>query len=155
MTASTRSRPLSRLVTALVAGSLAAGILAACGSSNSPSPPGGGGTAATTPTTTEATTTTQAQTTTQTQTTQTQTSTQQASAAGKLVFTQNCGSCHTLKDAGSEGQVGPNLDDLKPDAARVQKQVEVGGGPMPAFKGTLSDAQIKAVAAYVASTAGK
>jgi mono/diheme cytochrome c family protein len=75
-------------------------------------------------------------------------------AAGKAVFTSNCGGCHTLADAGTSGAVGPNLDDLKPDAARVQHQVEVGGGPMPAFKGTLSDAEIANVAAYVSSVAG-
>jgi hypothetical protein len=33
--------------------------------------------------------------------------------------------------------------------------VEVGGGPMPSFKGQLSDAQIQALAAYVAKVAGK
>jgi mono/diheme cytochrome c family protein len=66
-----------------------------------------------------------------------------------------CGGCHTLKDAGSTGNVGPNLDQLKPSAATVSHQVEVGGGPMPAFKGTLSSAQIAAVAAYVSSVAGK
>jgi mono/diheme cytochrome c family protein len=76
-------------------------------------------------------------------------------AAGKAVFTSNCGSCHTLADAGTTGAVGPNLDDLKPDAARVQHQVEVGGGPMPAFKGTLSDTDIANVAAYVSSVAGQ
>ncbi len=77
-------------------------------------------------------------------------------AAGKQVFASaGCGGCHTLKDAGSTGNVGPNLDQLKPSAATVAHQVEVGGGPMPAFKGTLSPAQIAAVAAYVSSVAGK
>ncbi len=78
------------------------------------------------------------------------------SALGKQVFASaGCGGCHTLKDAGSTGNVGPNLDQLKPSKSRVVHQVEVGGGPMPAFKGQLSDAQIKAVAAYVSSVAGK
>jgi mono/diheme cytochrome c family protein len=80
--------------------------------------------------------------------------TQQASAQGKQVFTQNCASCHTLKDAAAKGTVGPNLDDLKPDQATVQRQVTNGGGAMPAFKGVLQDAQIKAVAQYVSSVAG-
>ncbi len=66
-----------------------------------------------------------------------------------------CGSCHTLAAAHSTGTVGPNLDQLKPDAATVQHQVEVGGGAMPAFKGQLTDAEIQAVAAYVSSVAGK
>jgi len=75
---------------------------------------------------------------------------------GKQVFTSaGCAGCHTLKDAGATGNVGPNLDQLKPSASIVQHQVEVGGGAMPAFKGRLSDAQIKAVADYVASVAGK
>ena len=31
-------------------------------------------------------------------------------AAGKELFVQKCGSCHTLGDAGTTGQIGPNLD---------------------------------------------
>jgi mono/diheme cytochrome c family protein len=80
---------------------------------------------------------------------------QNASAAGKAVFNSNCKSCHTLKDAGATGSVGPNLDDLKPDKATVSRQVENGGGPMPAFKGKLSDTQINDVSAYVSSVAGQ
>jgi mono/diheme cytochrome c family protein len=76
--------------------------------------------------------------------------------AGKQVFeTAGCKGCHTLKAAGANGQVGPNLDELKPDEATVEHQVTVGGGAMPSFKGTLSPAQIKAVAQYVSSVAGK
>jgi cytochrome c oxidase subunit II len=30
---------------------------------------------------------------------------------GKDLFVQECGSCHTLADAGTEGEVGPNLDE--------------------------------------------
>ena len=68
-------------------------------------------------------------------------------ALGKQVFASaGCGGCHTLKDAGSTGNVGPNLDQLKPSEATVAHQVEIGGGPMPAFKGQLSPAQIQAVA---------
>ena len=80
---------------------------------------------------------------------------QQASAEGKQIFTQNCKSCHTLKDAGATGSVGPNLDDLKPDKARVQRQVTNGGSKMPPFKDKLSADQIDAVATYVSSVAGK
>lgn len=32
-------------------------------------------------------------------------------ANGKDLFTKNCGSCHTLADAGTKGNIGPNLDD--------------------------------------------
>jgi mono/diheme cytochrome c family protein len=70
--------------------------------------------------------------------------------AGKAVFASaGCGGCHTLKAAGTSGTVGPNLDDLKPALDRIVHQVEVGGGPMPAFKGKLSDKQIQDVSAYV------
>ena len=48
-----------------------------------------------------------------------------------------------------------NLDQLKPALARIQTQVINGGAIMPAFKGKLTPAQIKAVAMYVASSAGK
>ena len=75
--------------------------------------------------------------------------------AGKAVFTANCGSCHTLKDAGTTGAVGPDLDQLKPSFDVVEHQVENGGGVMPAFKGTLSDSDIANVAAYVSSVAGQ
>jgi mono/diheme cytochrome c family protein len=75
---------------------------------------------------------------------------------GKQVFASaGCSGCHTLKDAGATGTVGPNLDQLKPPKAIVAHQVEVGGGAMPSFKGRLTPAQIDAVAAYVSSVAGK
>lgn len=76
-------------------------------------------------------------------------------AAGKSVFTANCGSCHTLKDAGTHGNVGPNLDQLKPAQPIVVRQVTNGGAIMPPFKSKLSQAQIQAVATYVSSVAGK
>jgi cbb3-type cytochrome c oxidase subunit III len=75
--------------------------------------------------------------------------------SGKDIFVANCGSCHTLAAAGTSGKIGPNLDQLKPSLARAQKQVINGGAVMPAFKGKLTPAQIKAVAKYVSSAAGK
>jgi cytochrome c6 len=84
------------------------------------------------------------------------TTTTSAAPNGKQVFeTAGCKGCHTLKDAGATGNVGPNLDTLKPSEATVAHQVETGGGAMPSFKGTLSPAQIQAVAKYVSSVAGK
>lgn len=74
---------------------------------------------------------------------------------GKSIFGTNCASCHTLKAASATGTVGPNLDDLKPSFARAKKQVINGGGAMPPFKGKLTDAQIDAVARFVANSAGK
>ena len=77
-------------------------------------------------------------------------------AAGKAVFTSaSCAGCHTLKDAGATGNVGPNLDQLKPAKPRVVKQVTNGGAAMPPFKGQLTPEQIQAVATYVSSVAGK
>jgi mono/diheme cytochrome c family protein len=75
-------------------------------------------------------------------------------AEGKTVFTTNCASCHTLKEAGTSGEVGPNLDELEPDMATVEHQVTNGGGGMPAFKGQLSSEEIKSVATYVSAVAG-
>jgi mono/diheme cytochrome c family protein len=77
-------------------------------------------------------------------------------AEGKTVFTTNCGSCHTLKEAGTSGEIGPNLDELEPSMATVEHQVINGGGPMPAFgnEGILKSNEIKAVATYVSSVAG-
>jgi len=72
---------------------------------------------------------------------------------GRKLFasvTPACALCHTLKDAGATGAVGPSLDELKPDAQRVAKAVRNGIGQMPAFP-HLSEAQIQALARYVES----
>ena len=74
---------------------------------------------------------------------------------GKAIFTSTCASCHTLKAAGASGEVGPNLDELMPDDATVEKQVTNGGGGMPAFGGTLTPEEIEEVAAFVSTEAGK
>lgn len=73
-----------------------------------------------------------------------------ATVDGKAVFTDNCGSCHTLSAAGTSGTVGPNLDDVSLDAAAVDAKVRNGGGAMPAFGDKLSDDEIAAVAKFVA-----
>jgi mono/diheme cytochrome c family protein len=75
--------------------------------------------------------------------------------SGEQVFTSNCGTCHTLGAAGTSGEIGPNLDDLKPNAATVKAKVQSGGGGMPSFEDRLSDAEIDAVSNYVAENAGK
>lgn len=74
--------------------------------------------------------------------------------AGKAVFGANCGGCHTLSDAEATGSNGPNLDELKPSLETVQGQVTNGGGGMPAFADSLSEAEILNVATYVSSVAG-
>jgi mono/diheme cytochrome c family protein len=74
---------------------------------------------------------------------------------GKKVFeTAGCAGCHTLKDAGATGTVGPNLDQAKPPLSLVVQRVTKGAGAMPSFKGQLSDKQIADVAAYVVKATG-
>ena len=76
-------------------------------------------------------------------------------AAGAAVFrSAGCGGCHTLAAAGAGGQIGPNLDKLRPSFAQTRAQVEQGGGSMPSFRTTLTAAQIRDVAAFVAAHAG-
>jgi len=76
-------------------------------------------------------------------------------ANGEMVFSDaGCAGCHTLAAAGASGDVGPDLDELQPDADRVEEQVRSGGGGMPAFEDTLSDAEIDAVSQFVADSAG-
>lgn len=79
-------------------------------------------------------------------------------ALGKTLFTRSavpaCATCHTLKDAGSEGAVGPNLDELRPDATRVATALRNGLGNMPSYKASLSEEQILALARYVAQASG-
>ena len=71
-------------------------------------------------------------------------------AAGKQVFaTAGCKGCHTLKDAGATGKVGPNLDEAKPSLELVLDRVHNGKGVMPSFSGQLSEKQIADVSAYV------
>ena len=86
-------------------------------------------------------------------------------ANGKQLFTQRCGSCHVLADAGTKGTIGPGLDDaFKQDVADglgrstikgvVRKQIELPqGGQMPADLVTGKDADD--VAAYVADAVGQ
>lgn len=71
---------------------------------------------------------------------------------GKKLFTTAtpaCALCHTLKDAGAEGAIGPVLDELQPDAARVARALRDGIGAMPSFGATLSAEDIAALALYV------
>lgn len=75
-------------------------------------------------------------------------------AKGRQMFQQGttpaCAVCHTLQDAGTSGEIGPNLDELKPDADRVAKAIREGLGVMPAFT-DLSDEQVRLLAEYVAA----
>ena len=78
--------------------------------------------------------------------------------AGRTIFTEtaqpSCAVCHALSDAGSEAEIGPNLDQFKPTAAQVRAAVTSGIGVMPAFADMLTAGQIDTVAAYVAQVTG-
>lgn len=73
---------------------------------------------------------------------------------GKLLFSANakpiaCSVCHTLQDAGAVGTIGPDLDELKPDADRIRKTMMEGMGAMPSFADSLEEAEREAIIAYV------
>ena len=73
---------------------------------------------------------------------------------GKEVFLNNgnCATCHSLKDAGSNAMVGPNLNEIRPDIGRVKNAVLNGIGVMPAYQGILSGEEIDAVSYYVSES---
>jgi mono/diheme cytochrome c family protein len=85
--------------------------------------------------------------------------------AGKDLFVTNCGACHTLAKAGTDGVIGPNLDELlappsasPPDPSTIKPRVLSAinngvGGRMP--KGVVSGQQAEEVASFVAQVAGK
>ena len=66
-----------------------------------------------------------------------------------------CGVCHTLKAAESDGELGPNLDQLKPQKQQIIYAVSNGIGVMPAFEDTLTFEEIEAVANYVFNSTNK
>jgi hypothetical protein len=73
-----------------------------------------------------------------------------SSLPGAKVFdSAGCDGCHTLAAAKSKGTVGPNLDQLRPDAQRVERQVRNGGVGMPSFRNKLSGVEISQVAEFV------
>ena len=78
-----------------------------------------------------------------------------AADGGQVWTSAGCGSCHTLNVTGSRARVGPNLDELGPNAERVAAQVRTGGRTMPAFATKLTSEQIAAVAGFVAANAGR
>lgn len=73
--------------------------------------------------------------------------------SGKELFTHTCAGCHTLKDAGTNGQVGPDLDEIAPSKALVLATLRAGPGAMP--ENLLVGAEADRVATYVSGVAGK
>lgn len=73
--------------------------------------------------------------------------------AAALFASQACGGCHVLSAAGSEGQVGPNLDETQLTEPEIAAVIANGRGAMPAFSGSLDEDEIDALAAYIAADA--
>ncbi|HZA90171.1 MAG TPA: cytochrome c [Solirubrobacterales bacterium] len=78
----------------------------------------------------------------------------------KELFQTNCGACHTLARGGTDGIVGPNLDDLlgggtpETNQQRIENAIENGfEGRMPA--GILQGEDAELVANFVARVAGQ
>jgi mono/diheme cytochrome c family protein len=75
--------------------------------------------------------------------------------AGREIFASaGCSGCHTLAAANASGTIGPNLDEARPSADEAVQVISNGRGGMPSFRGRLSDAEIRNVAAFVAENAG-
>ena len=66
-----------------------------------------------------------------------------------------CGVCHTLQAAGSVGNIGPNLDQLKLPMSQIIYTVTNGIGVMSAWQGILTQEEIEAVAYYVFNSTNK
>jgi mono/diheme cytochrome c family protein len=79
--------------------------------------------------------------------------------SGKTLFQDNCGNCHTLYAAETDGNFGPDLDELELTEGRVFSAIENGvdgtttQGRMP--PGILSAPQAKEVSEFVAAVAGE
>jgi mono/diheme cytochrome c family protein len=88
--------------------------------------------------------------------------------AARQLFATNCGTCHTLDRAGTDGVVGPNLDERLASAGpavdsaavdatqqRVMTAIQqgVGNGAMPA--GILEGSNAETVSNFVARVAGQ
>ena len=66
-----------------------------------------------------------------------------------------CGVCHALQAAGSEGQIGPDFDLLKSQIPQIISAVTNGIGVMPSWEGILTYEEIEAVAYYVFNSTNK
>lgn len=75
---------------------------------------------------------------------------------GRQLFSEKCATCHTLKDAGAVGKVGPDLDELAPAKALTLNAIDkgrAGKGQMPAE--LLERDEATKVATYLADVAGR
>ena len=60
-----------------------------------------------------------------------------------------CGTCHTLRDAHTRGALGPDLNELPLDAARIRHAVTEGMPLMPSQEGILTPDQIDLLVRYL------
>ena len=76
---------------------------------------------------------------------------------GKEVFLEagNCAACHALSDAGSIAEIGPNLNQIRPQVQAILMAVKNGIGVMPSFLGILSEDEINAFSYYVSESSIK
>ncbi|HEV7562200.1 MAG TPA: cytochrome c [Solirubrobacterales bacterium] len=94
--------------------------------------------------------------------------------SGQSLFQTNCGTCHTLYAAGTDGNYGPNLDELLapngvPEGPTAKKTIEAtegrvlnavekgvdGSTPGRMPGGILNEQQAKEVSKFVAHVAGE
>jgi len=68
---------------------------------------------------------------------------------GRELFAARCGSCHTLKSAGTSGQIGPSFDQFKVTRPVVLAAIKEGPGTMPS--GLVKGAEAQKVAAFLQS----
>jgi mono/diheme cytochrome c family protein len=85
-------------------------------------------------------------------------------ADAAALFDRHCAACHGIAGRDMTGRPtypGMDFNVVKPSEAFVIQRMKEGvlpedpEGLMPSFKGTLTDAQMRAVAAYVTATAGE
>ena len=63
--------------------------------------------------------------------------------------------CHALAAAGVSGLIGPDLDAVRPSAARVRRAIRTGSIDGVMQPGLLRGREARAMAAYVARVAGR
>ncbi|HTE58787.1 MAG TPA: c-type cytochrome [Solirubrobacteraceae bacterium] len=68
----------------------------------------------------------------------------------RALFASTCGTCHALHAAGVHGMIGPDLDALRPSAARARRAIRTGSLDGVMQPGLLRGRDARAVAAYVA-----
>ena len=71
---------------------------------------------------------------------------------GRELFAARCGSCHTLKSAGTSGQIGPNFDEFKVTSPIVLAAIKEGPGSMPSD--LIQGAEAQKVATFLQSASG-